>query len=681
MEPARTTQTLTIAVAGNPNSGKTTLFNALTGLRHHVGNWPGVTVEKKEGRYRDPKSGREVLLVDLPGIYGLGAYAEDERVARDYIVGERPDALINVVDATNLERNLFLTVQLLELTPRVVLALNMWDEVEARGMKIRTDLLSERLGVLAVPTVATKKQGLDTLMEVALDVAARSVREPLRIDYGPEVEEALERLVPLLERASELAAKYPLRWLAVKYLEGDEYLAREVEDKLPREALAEVRAIRAHLRERLGEDPEVVIADRRYAFIERILCDVVERPQEAETLTFSDRLDRILTHRIWGIPIFLFLMFLVFEFTFALGKPLSDLLEEAFSWFGDVTGEYLTDLGVHDTVVSLVTNGIINGVGAVVVFFPPIFFMFLAIALLEDSGYMARAAYVMDRFMRAIGLHGKSFIPMLLGFGCNVPAILATRTLESRADRLTTILVNPFMSCTARLAVFVLLAGAFFPEHAGLVVFSLYLLGIVVAIAVAKFLRTFIFKGESAPFILELPPYRFPDVRSLLLHTWDRAKEFLRKAGTIIVAIVILIWALGNLPPGVEENSEESYIGQIGQAIAPVFAPAGFGTWEAGVALLAGVLAKESVNSAFSAVYGVDPAELGPALAEHFTPLAAYAFMVMTLLYIPCAATIAVIRQETQSWKWPLIALVYTTLIGYTLAVLVYQVGRLLGLA
>lgn len=458
-------------------------------------------------------------------------------------------------------------------------------------------------------------------MEVALDVASHSVREPLRIDYGPEVEEALTRLVPLLESVSELATKYPLRWLAVKYLEGDEHLVREVEDKLPREALAEARAVRAHLRERLGEDPEVVIADRRYAFIERILCDVVERPQEVDTLTFSDRLDRILTHRIWGIPIFLLLMFLVFEFTFALGNPLSDLLEEAFSWLGDATGEYLTDLGVHDTVVSLVTNGIINGVGAVVVFFPPIFFMFLAIALLEDSGYMARAAYVMDRFMRAIGLHGKSFIPMLLGFGCNVPAILATRTLESRADRLTTIFVTPFMSCTARLAVFVLLAGAFFPDHAGLVVFSLYLLGIVVAVAVAKFLRTFVFTGESAPFILELPPYRFPDVRTLLLHTWDRAKGFLRKAGTIIVAIVILIWALGNLPPGVEEYSEESYIGRIGRAVAPVLAPAGFGTWEAGVALLAGVLAKETVNSAFSAVYGVDPAELGTALADHFTPL------------------------------------------------------------
>jgi len=677
---ALTPKTLTIAVAGNPNSGKTTLFNALTGLRRNVGNWPGVTVEKKEGRYRDPKSGREVVLVDLPGIYGLGAYAEDERVARDYIVGERPDALIDVVDATNLERNLFLTLQLLELTPRVVLALNMWDEVEARGIKIRTDLLGERLGVLAVPTVATKKQGLDTLMEVAIDVAARSVREPLRIDYGPEVEEALERLVPLLERTSELATRYPLRWLAVKYLEGDELVVREVEDKLPREALAEARAIRAHLRERLGEDPEVAIADRRYAFIERILRDVVERPKEAEALTFSDRLDRILTHRIWGIPIFLSLMYLVFQFTFALGDPLIELLEEAFEELGEVTGEYLSDLGVHDTVVSLVADGIIDGVGAVVVFFPPIFFMLLAIAFLENSGYMARAAYVMDRFMSAIGLHGKSFIPMILGFGCNVPAILATRTLESRADRLTTILVNPFMSCTARLVVYVLLAGAFFPEHAGLVVFSLYLLGIVVAIAVAKFLRTFVFKGESAPFVLELPPYRLPDVRTLFLHTWDRAKEFLRKAGTIIVAVVILIWALGNLPPGVEEYSEESYLGRIGQAVAPVFAPAGFGTWEASVALLAGVLAKEVVNSAFAVVYGVDPTELSPTLAEHFTPLAAYAFMVMTLLYIPCVATLAVIRQETQSWKWPLVALVYTTLIGYVLAVLVYQVGRLFGL-
>jgi len=421
METIRATQTVTIAVAGNPNSGKTTLFNALTGLRHHAGNWPGVTVEKKEGRYHDPKSGREVTIIDLPGIYGLGAYAEDERVARDYLINERPDALVNVVDATNLERNLFLTVQLLELTPRVVLALNMWDEVEAQGIKIRTDLLHERLGVLAIPTVATKKQGLDTLMEIALEISTRSMRDPLQIDYGPEIEESLDRLIPLLESVPELAVKYPLRWLALKYLENDEHFVHEVENKLSRETLAEIRAIRAHLHERLGDDPEVVIADRRYAFIEQVLCDVVERPQKTENLTFSDRLDRIFTHRIWGIPIFLLLMFLMFQFTFALGTPLSDYLEEGFAWLGDTTGEYLTNLGIHETIVSLIANGIINGVGAVVVFFPPIFFMFLAIAILEDSGYMARAAYVMDRFMRAIGFMENPLFPCFSALAVTCP--------------------------------------------------------------------------------------------------------------------------------------------------------------------------------------------------------------------------------------------------------------------
>jgi ferrous iron transport protein B len=669
-----------LALAGNPNSGKTTIFNNLTGAHQHVGNWPGVTVEKKEGRL--VFGGKVVRVVDLPGTYSLGGYSEDEAVARDYILFERPDVVINIIDASNLERNLYLTVQLLEMGANVVVVLNMYDELKARQIEIDVPKLAELLGVPVVPAVATRGQGMEKVVSLALQAAGTKERQLLKINYGKEMETEIANLAQEITKNQDLGEFNP-RWLAVKLLEGDEGVLKRLRKYTGTDMLSALRSEAVkRLEGKYGEDIDALVADRRYGFIGGLAKEVVTRRQTAEArLMTSDKIDNVVTNRYLGIPIFLLSMWLVFQFTFSLSAPLTGWIEIFFEWLAGITEVLLVSLGVSGMISSLAVDGIIGGLGAVLVFIPPIFLLFFAISLLEDSGYMARVAYIMDRFMHSLGLHGKSFIPLLIGFGCNVPAVMATRTLENKSDRLITILINPLMSCSARLPVYVLFAGVFFASYQGLVILSLYLLGIVLAIMMGMLLKRFFFKGETSHFVMELPPYRVPTLKGCFIHMWERGSIFLRKVGKIIFTVVVLVWVLSSLPAGVEYASQESILGRIGSFLAPVFEPAGFGDWEAAVALVFGFLAKEVVVGTLGVIYGMEEAGLTEVLAQQWTMLSAYAFMVMTLVYTPCVATLGAIKRETNSWGWTAFAVGYSLVLGWLLAVLIYQGGRLFGLS
>jgi len=670
--------TLVVALAGNPNSGKTSIFNNLTGARQHVGNWPGVTVEKKEGRL--VHEGQIVRVVDLPGTYSLGAYSEDEVIARNFVLLEKPDVVINVVDASNLERNLYLTTQLLEMGSKVVVALNMYDEAQSKKMDIDVAKLSKLLGVPVVPTVAPKKFGMKELVNRALKLAQEESREPFKIDYGKEIEEELGKMEALIGASPEIARKFSSRWLAVKLLEGDESIIKEVNKHAgaaSKKLLAQREESLRHLEGTIGDDIESLFIERRYGFIGGLVRKTVTRRHTLEEkLSTSDKIDRIVTNRYLGIPIFLLAMWGVFKFTFMLADPLIGYIEVFFEWLGEMAGGTIA----NELIASLVVDGIIGGIGSVLVFIPPIFLLFFFISILEDSGYMARAAYIMDRFMQSLGLHGKSFIPMIIGFGCNVPAIMATRTLENKKDRLVTILVNPLMSCAARMPVYVLFAGAFFSANQGTVIFSLYVLGIVLAIIMAKVFRTFLLPGETSLFVMELPPYRVPTLKGTFIHMWERGSAFVRKAGTIILGVVVLVWALATFPWGVEYASQESLLGSLGSLIAPILKPLGFGNWEAASALIFGLLAKEVVVGTLGVVYGTGEAGLVEAIQQMWTPLSAYAFMAMTLIYIPCVATIGAIKKETNSWKWTGFAIGYSLVLGWLVAFIVYQGGKFFGL-
>jgi ferrous iron transport protein B len=662
------TKKLKIGLAGNPNSGKSTVFNHLTGGHAHVGNWPGVTVEKKEGKFQFQDY--EVSVVDLPGIYALTAYSMDEKIARDFIIKEKPDGIVVIVDASNLERNLYLATQLLELGVNIVLDLNMMDRVRNRGMMIDTEKLSKVFGVAVVETVANKGEGIERLKEAIVDGFKRE-KDFFKIDYGQDIEMEIDRL----EKRVSISG-YPSRWVAIKLLEGD----REILEMAMREGEAiESQTVdsKKRLEEHLGYDLETALVEKRYAFLSGLIKESVSKKYDLiERLDISDRIDRILVNRYLGIPIFLGMMWLVFQSVFTLGGPLSDGIEALMGWLGEFASHGIESLVGPKWLSSFFSDGIISGVGSVLVFLPNILLLFLAIAILEASGYMARAAFVMDRFMHALGLHGKSFIPMLMGFGCNIPGIMAARTMESEKDRILTILVNPLMSCTARLPIYTLFAGAFFAENQGWVVFSLYLLGIILAIIVARIFKGLFFGGEVSPLIMELPPYRMPTIKGVLIHMWERGSLFLKKAGTIIFLGVILIWLLASLPFGVEYASKESFIGQLGSSFSPLFKPAGFGFWQAGVALLFGILAKEVVVGTFGTLYGVEEAGLKEVILTHFTPLSAYAFMVMSLIYIPCIAAIATIKRET-NWRWTFLAVGYSLFLGWALAVIIYQAGKI----
>ncbi len=682
-------KTITIALVGNPNSGKTSIFNNLTGTRQHVGNYPGVTVEKKEGlaRYGD----YTIRVIDLPGTYSLTAYSLDEVVARNFILEAKPDLIVDVVDSTNLERNLYFATQLMELEVPLVFAFNMSDIAKAAGQHINEEAFSRLVGIKITQTVGIKNKGTTQLLKSIVETYQQKEQaKKISINYGKEIEDELSKLLNCLKAREPLIKQYPLRWFAIKLLEDDKDIIDFVKTEAGTEEILKQSALsRGHIMSIFADDPETIIADRRYGFINGMLHEVVTHTAESH-LKASDMIDRVVVNRIAGIPIFLGVMWLMFKCIFILSEKPMEWIERAQAAMGAFVSGFLPE---GSFIQGLIVDGIIGGVGSVLVFVPIIFMLFFCMSILEDSGYMARIAFIVDKFMHKIGLHGRSFIPMLLGFGCNVPAIMATRVIESKKDRLTTILINPFMSCGAKLPIYTLLIGVFFSKHAsGNVLFSLYLLGFVTAVIMAKMLRKFIFTGESAPFVMELPPYRLPTLRGLFTHMWERGWLYIKKAGTVILLGCILIWTLSALPIHAQGDLSKSYIARIGKFIEPVIKPLGF-DWKIGTALIAGVVAKEIVVGTLGVLYGAgeDKNEhslnLRNALREDkypdgrkvFSPLIAYALMVFVLLYIPCLSAAAVIRKESGSWGWMFFSISYSTLLAWIAAFIVYQGGRLLG--
>ena len=716
---------LNIALAGNPNSGKTTIFNAITGARQHVGNWPGVTVEKVEGHKEF--EGYDLNMVDLPGTYSITAYSIEEIVTRKYIVHDKPDVVVHVIDAGNLERNLFLTTQLLELDCKLVLALNMSDVLDDRKAKIDLEMLGTLLGAPAVLTIGTSSLGINNLLRTVIQVAEgkHPITRNIDVRYGHEIENHLSRLSQMIRKSCVDVMPGPPRYIAIKLLENDDEV-RACTEKIgddTKKLLDEVEKTRDHLFALYKDDPETIFTERRYGFVAGILKEVYFEPP-LDRISRSDQIDSVLTHKMLGLPVFFVMIWAMFQLTFTVGAYPMD-------WIGAGVGlmaDFLSANMVDGLSKDLLVNGIINGVGAVLVFIPNIFILFLFISFMEDSGYMARAAFLTDRVMHLLGLHGKAFIPMIMGFGCNAPAIMATRTLESERDRILAIMINPLMSCSARLPVYILIAGAFFPKNAGSMVFSIYLIGLVLAIAMGKLFSKTILPGEAAPFVMELPPYRMPTARSLLIHMWDRGKIFLRKMGGVILFGAVIIWALGAFPRNMEfsqdydaqisslqnqitqtenaesqENSlnkkiktlsiareteriENSYIGRMGKAIVPVFAPLGF-DWRNAVSLVTGFVAKEIVVSTLGVLYQVGEEEdeksegLQRAIQKSgMTPLVGFAFMVFVLIYTPCLGTLAAIKRETNSWKWTAFSVGYSLTLAWIVAFVIVQAGRLIGL-
>lgn len=667
---------LLFALAGNQNSGKTTLFNRLTGSNQHVGNFPGVTVEKKEGQV---KKHPEASVVDLPGIYSLSPYTSEEIVTRDFVLKEHPNGIINIVDATNIERNLYLSLQLIELGIPMVIALNMMDEVRASGNSIDIAKLSDELGVPVVPISAGKNEGIDELIEVAIRTASQG-KKPLKYDFcDGEVHKAIHAIAHIIvDQAKE--AGIPLRFAATKLVEGDEPTQELL--KLDEDQQHIIEHIIEDMQNELGTDREAALADMRYTFIERVCGGCVTKHQETREQVRSEKIDKILTSKYWGIPIFLGIMLLIFYLTFTLlGAPLQELMDKGITALTDLTAKGMAYVGISDWLQSLVIDGIFAGVGSVLSFLPIIVLLFFFLSLLEDSGYMARVAFVMDKLLRKIGLSGRSFVPMLIGFGCSVPAIMSARTLSSERDRKMTILLTPFMSCSAKLPIYGMIIMAFFPRHRALIMMSVYLIGILVAILSGLLLKNTVFKGNPIPFVMELPAYRIPSPRSVLMLMWEKAKDFLRKAFTIIFVATIVIWFLQSfdIRLNMVADSSQSILASIGSLIAPLFVPLGFADWRASTALLTGITAKESVVSTLTILTGASTdAQLSQVLATIFTPLSAYSFLVFTVLYMPCVAAFAASKRELGSWKGAIFTALYQTGAAYVMALIVYQIGRLI---
>lgn len=715
-------RTINVALVGNPNCGKTSLFNIASGAHEHVGNYSGVTVDAKEGFFEF--QGYQFRLVDLPGTYSLSAYSPEELYVRKHIIEETPDVIINVIDAGNLERNLYLTTQLIDMNVRMVIALNMYDMLEHSGNVLDYKKLGELLGVPIVPTISRNGKGIDTLFHVIIGLyegadfmgqkkeiqneVMRAYREwhdsyvpdhkygshaeeehvtqgksfirHIHINHGPELERSIDAIKKEIGKTESIRHKYSTRFLAIKLLENDKEIEQNVITLLPN--CAEILAVKekeiARLKLSINEDSEQAIADAKYGFITGALKETyVEKNQHTEM--FTRIVDSIVTHRVWGFPIFFIFLYLMFECTFTFGAYPQAWIEWLVAGLGSIVETQMPAGPLKDLIV----DGIIGGVGGVIVFLQNILLLYLFISFMEDSGYMARAAFIMDKIMHKMGLHGKSFIPLIMGFGCNVPAIMASRIIESRKSRLVTMLITPFISCSARLPIYLVMIGALFPHNASLVLFSIYTIGILLAVLMARVLSLFIVKGDDTPFVMELPPYRMPTAKSVFRHTWEKGAQYLKKMGGIIMIASIIIWFLGYYPnhsayDTPAEQQENSYIGQIGKAIEPAIEPLGF-NWKMGIGILSGVGAKELVVSTLGVLYtnesDVDNVDLSNRIP--ITPLVAFGYMLFILIYFPCIATIAAIKQESGSWKWAAFAAFYTTALAWIISFAVYQIGSL----
>lgn len=714
-------RTINVALVGNPNCGKTSLFNIASGAHEHVGNYSGVTVDAKEGFF--DFQGYHFRIVDLPGTYSLSAYTPEELYVRKHIIEETPDVIINVADSSNLERNFYLTTQLIDMNVRMVIALNMYDELESSGNKLDYIKLSQLIGVPMIPTVCRRGEGIDQLFHVIIgiyeggdflsqkgeirseiledlrdwhktyvpdhefgshkeeeDACPRGYMRHIHINHGPELERSIEEVKKAISQNEDIRHKYSTRFLSIKLLENDKEIENFI-STLPngKEIIAIRNKETLRIRKVMNEDSEQAITDAKYGFITGALKETfTDNHLEKEQTTRV--IDSIVTHRIWGYPIFFLFLYIMFEGTFVLG----DYPMQGIEWLVDQLGNLIRNNMAEGPLKDLLIDGIIGGVGGVIVFLPNILILYFFISILEDSGYMARAAFIMDKIMHRMGLHGKSFIPLIMGFGCNVPAIMATRTIEDRKSRLITMLVNPLMSCSARLPIYLVMIGAFFPNCASFMLLCIYTAGILLAVIMARIFSKFLVKGEDSPFVMELPPYRMPTSKSIMRHTWEKGAQYLKKMGGIIMIASIIIWFLGYYPQhdayeSVAEQQENSYIGQIGKAIEPVIKPLGF-DWKLGIGLISGVGAKELVVSTLGVLYTNEGDVENVNLSNRIpiTPLVALAYMLFVLIYFPCIATFAAIKQESGSWKWAIFTAGYTTGLAWLVAFTVFQIGSLI---
>ena len=695
-------RTINVALVGNPNCGKTSLFNYASGAHGHVGNYSGVTVDATEAHASF--FGYEFNLTDLPGTYSLSCYSPEELYVREHLTEKMPDVVINVIDASNIERNLYLTTQLVDMNIRMVCALNMYDEFERRGDQVNLDTLSNLFGIPMIPTSFKSGEGVKDLFRAVIQVyeGANKWSRHLHINYGHEIEDGIAHIQKYLKADEHITQHYSTRYLALKLLEHDsqvlDYLGKHMAGEQRMKDFHQLTHARdkasARVKEETGNDSETAIMDAKYGFINGALKEAeFKTGTKKDTYRTTHMIDGVLSHKYFGFPIFFLLLYVMFETTFALGQYPMDWIEAFVAW----AGERVTATMPEGPLKAMLVDGVIGGVGSVIVFLPQILILYFFISLMEDSGYMARAAFIMDRLMHKMGLHGKSFIPIIMGFGCNVPAVMATRTIESRRSRIITMMVLPFMSCSARLPIYIMITGTFFSlQYRSWVILSLYAIGIIMAVIVSKVFSTLVIKGEDTPFVMELPPYRWPTAKAIGRHTWEKGKEYLKKMGGIILVASIIVWALEYFPHNEaqtqQQQQEQSYLGRMGKAIEPIFTPQGF-NWKLDVSLLAGVGAKEIVASTIGVLYSGDDSFADDEafsddhekytrlrqlmLLDGITPLAAYAYLIFILLYFPCIATIAAIKNETGSWRWALFAACYTTVVAWIASALVYQIGGL----
>ena len=664
---------ITVALVGNPNCGKTSLFNRASGSHERVGNYSGVTVDAVRGKMY--YKGYRITLIDLPGTYSISAYSPEEKYVRHTIIHDKPDVILNVVDSSNLERNLFLTTQLIDMNLKMVIALNMYDELEEKGDLLDYRELERLLGVPMVPTVSVKNRGIATLFDTIIDVyeeneSVRGILKHIHVNHGPVIEKSVSRIREEIYKNPNAIDEFTPRYIALRILQKDKEIEKALDKFSNKDEILKVRDSEAQAIEReLHDTPENAIMDAKYGFIDGALRETYRRGERKPGKTLSEKIDNIVTGRWLGFPIFLIAMYLIFQATFSIGQYPMDWIDSGVGWLGEKVGSAMSD----GWLKALVVDGIITGVGGVLVFLPNILILFFFISLMEASGYMARAAFIMDKLMHLIGLHGRSFIPLMMGFGCNVPAVMATRTIENRNARMITILINPLMSCNARLPIYLLLAGVFFPKSAGLVIFCIYLGGVLLAGLMAKLFSKVLFNSDETPFVMELPPYRVPTLKSLIRDTWDKGKQYLHKIATVILIGTLIVWALSYFPTGDPDPAarlEHSWLAAIGGFISPVLAPLGF-HWQESVSLLSGMAAKEIVVSTMNMLYTVD-GEL--VIGSVLTPAVALAFMAFTLIYFPCVATIGAIKSETGSWKWAIFTVCYTLILAWIVAFVLVKV-------